>query len=427
MDCNVDKIWSFFLPILLCCTAVNSFAQPFAETKDIKDVIRYWKGDTTPSGPPEMQVGKKYFSILPVVGYAPANGFLVGTTVCLSQLLAPAPTSLSSVMLNMQLTSKRQFITSLRSKIYLKDNRWFFQGDWRLMFFTQPTYGLGINNIVGEQFLLAVNNLSETTVPNAEPMKFNYVRFYEDVVRRLGDGNFYLGLGLAIDHHYAIVDEKLNTDITSSDYYITEHYAYSIEKKFNPEQYTTTGINLNVLTDTRDVIANPYSGYFASLAVRVNPELSKNSQSSLMLSYDVRYYWGLSKERKRRVLSFWSWGTFVSAGEVPYLALPSIGWDTYNRSGRGYIQGRYRGLSMVYAETEYRFPISRDGLWGGVVFLNCTFASGPEQQLFEKAAPGVGVGVRLKMDKLARVNLTADIGVGLDKSSGIYFGMQEVF
>ena len=184
---------------------------------------------------------------------------------------------------------------------------------------------------------------------------------------------------------------------------------------------------MNILTDTRDVIANPYSGYYAALCVRVNPKIFQYSQSSVMLSYDVRYYWGLSREKKRRVLSFWSWGAFVTAGAVPYLALPSIGWDTYNRSGRGYIQGRYRGLSMVYAETEYRFPISGNGLWGGIAFLNCTFASGQEQQLFEKAAPGLGVGVRIKMDKLARVNLTADIGVGLDKSSGIYFGMQEVF
>jgi outer membrane translocation and assembly module TamA len=182
-----------------------------------------------------------------------------------------------------------------------------------------------------------------------------------------------------------------------------------------------------VLTDTRDVIANPYSGYYASMSIRYNPKIGRSSQTSTMLSYDLRYYLGLSQEKKRHLIAFWSWGTFVVGGEVPYLALPSIGWDTYNRSGRGYVQGRYRGLSMIYTEAEYRFPISNNGLWGGVAFLNCAFASSTDQHLFEEAAPAMGVGIRMKMDKRARINLTADIGVGLDKSSGIYFGMQEAF
>lgn len=417
----------FIFPALLSCLAVSGFSQTFEENRDIKDVFSEWRGKP-PSGPAEIQVGKKYISILPVAGYAPANGFLVGAAVSLSQLLAPAPTNLSSAMLNLQLTSKRQFIVNARSKIYLKNNDWFLQGDWRLMFFTQPTYGLGINNTVGTQLHLVVNNLSENTLPtNAEPMKFNYVRFYEDVVRRIGDKKLYVGVGIAVDNHFDIEDEKLDTVATSEDFYITKHYAYSVAKGFNTRQYVTSGFNLNILTDTRDVIANPYSGYFASLSFRFNPKIFKSSQASSMLNYDVRYYLSLSKEKRRKVLSFWSWGTFVTGGEVPYLALPSIGWDTYNRSGRGYIQGRYRGLNMVYTEAEYRFPLSQNGLWGGVAFLNCTFASGIEQKLFEKAAPGLGFGVRMKMDKLARVNLTADIGVGLDKSSGVYFGMQEVF
>jgi hypothetical protein len=156
-----------------------------------------------------------------------------------------------------------------------------------------------------------------------------------------------------------------------------------------------------------------------------------------MASYDLRYYLGLSKNVPRHLIAFWSYGTFVLDGNVPYLALPSIGWDTYNRSGRGYIQGRYRGLDMVYTEVEYRFPLSSNGLFGGVAFINNTFAKGidydietqkfSEQKLFAKSAPAAGVGFRMKMDKRARVNLTVDYGVGLDNSSGIYFSMQETF
>lgn len=413
---------------MVVCRLIPGYAQQtFEENRDITDVIRDWRHKPAPSLSPDLIVGKNYISILPVIGYAPANGFLIGGALSISRLTAPSPTKLSSGMLNLQLTSKKQFIVNARSKIYLKNNKWFLQGDWRLMLFSQPTYGLGIVQSGGNKYLLAINELPNNLPPNAEPMRFNYVRFYEDVVKQVGDKNLYIGLGVAVDMHSKIQDELLDTDTTSENFYVTNHYAYSRKYEFDTLKYITNGFNLNVLTDTRDVIANPYSGYYASFSLRFNPKISKSSQESMMASYDVRYYLGLSEDKKRHLLAFWSFGTFKIYGNVPYLALPSIGWDTYNRSGRGYIQGRYRGFDMLYMEAEYRFPLSSNGMWGGVAFVNNTMASAPDQTLFEKAAPGLGFGMRMKMDKRARVNLTVDYAVGLDKSSGIYFSMQEAF
>ena len=53
------------------------------------------------------------------------------------------------------------------------------------------------------------------------------------------------------------------------------------------------------------------------------------------------------------VFAVWAttWFTF---GTPPYLELPAIGWDTYQRSGRGYPQGRVRGENQIYLEGEYR-------------------------------------------------------------------------
>lgn len=402
-------------------------AQTYEETKDFKDVVRKIKKDTTAVLNNNISVGKLYVSFLPVVGYAPANGFVLGAAISFSKLFAEKNTSLSNGMLNFQVTSKKQFIINARSKIYLKNNEWFLQGDWRLMLFAQPTYGLGINNSGGNEYLLAINELPANEPPLAEDMRFNYIRIYEDVVRHVGSENWYVGGGIAFDHHFAINDQKLNTDTSSADYFITNHYAYSKKYEFDEQSYSTNGINFNVLTDNRDHIANPYKGYYASLTFRYNPKIGRSSQQSIMALYDFRYYLNLSKTCPRHLIAFWSYGTFVMDGNVPYLALPSIGWDTYNRSGRGYIQGRYRGLSMLYNEAEYRFPLSDNGMFGGVAFVNTTFAESTTQKLFDKTATGLGVGFRMKMDKRARINLTVDYGFGLDKSSGIYFNMQETF
>ena len=76
---------------------------------------------------------------------------------------------------------------------------------------------------------------------------------------------------------------------------------------------------------------------------RINPIAFGSTQNSTMFYTEWRNYIGVSKRIPRNVIAFWYWGDFDTSGHVPYLALPAITWDTYNRSGRGYIQGRFRG------------------------------------------------------------------------------------
>ena len=84
---------------------------------------------------------------------------------------------------------------------------------------------------------------------------------------------------------------------------------------------------------------------------------------------------------------------------------------------------------MVYAETEYRFPISPcGGILGGVLFANFTSTSNPytNEKLLDYVAPGYGFGFRIMVDKKSRTNLQIDFGFG-KKSSGVYFGASETF
>jgi hypothetical protein len=408
--------------VLLTC---HSFAQD--EPKDLTGIFRKWKKNPAPSSTDEIVVGKTLYSVLPFAGYAPANGFVLGGAASLTHLFGQPPTSISSGMFDIQATTKKQIITNARTKIYLKDNKWFLQGDWRFLIFTQTTYGLGIQNPDDPKPEFHINNLEETGGTWGDPMKYNQFRFHEDVSRKIGNSSFYAGLGVAIDQHFSINDERLDTLTDSPDFYITNHYSYSVKNNFNPEKYGSNGIKFTLLTDTRDHIGNCYKGYCVSASMIYNIKIGNNSQQSTRLLYEAMYYLGLSKKRPRHILAFWSWGSFLMQGNVPYLALPAIGWDTYNRSGRGFIQGRYRGLNMIYNETEYRFPISKNGLFGGALFVNATNASSYDQKLFDKVAVGVGGGIRIQFDNRSRTNLGIDFGMGSDRSRGIYFNLQETF
>src|SRR5262249_51838367 len=147
---------------------------------------------------------------------------------------------------------------------------------------------------------------------------------------------------------------------------------------FNTTTYTLSGVSFDMLYDSRDSTINPYRGIYASLSFEGNPTWLGSSQASSLLGAQFRAYLGLSDRMPRNVLAFWFYGKGVTGGNIPYLALPSIGWDRQGTTGRGYIQGRFRGTAEMYGEAEWRFSLTRDGLLGGVLFVNAETFSRPD-------------------------------------------------
>ncbi|HRI79185.1 MAG TPA: BamA/TamA family outer membrane protein, partial [Cyclobacteriaceae bacterium] len=260
----------------------------------------------------------------------------------------------------------------------------------------------------------------------AQPMNFNFLRFYQTVSIQLKKG-LYAGLGYHLDYYYSIVDQKL--DLNKPLY--TSHYLYNLNYGYSTTEYVSSAINMNVLYDTRDNMINPYKGYFAQISLRYAPRIFGNVKSSEFVNAEWRSFHSLSKRNPRHLLAFWVLGSFTPHGEFPYLILPALGYDQRSRSGRGYVQGRFRGPNMVYAEAEYRFPISQcGGILGGVLFVNATTTDNPnplnQEKLFHKIAPAYGFGLRMKVDKRSRTNLQLDFGFG-NNSAGVYLGAAETF
>ena len=149
-----------------------------------------------------------------------------------------------------------------------------------------------------------------------------------------------------------------------------------------------------------------------------------------MLNSEFRTYLSLSKHRPDHLIGFWYIGQFTEKGKVPYLGLPALTWDMYNRSGRGYVQGSIRGVNFLYGETEYRFPISRNtGILGGVFFVNVTTASSDDnaRKLFESFDPAAGTGIRIMLCRKTLSNLCIDCGFGADGTIAIFFNLNETF
>ncbi|MCU0377114.1 MAG: outer membrane protein assembly factor [Bacteroidales bacterium] len=386
--------------------------------KDIVDIFTH--GDTSVVSEPEIK--KLYLPVLPIIGYAPANGFMLGAGVAGSILLDSARhTHISSALANLILTSKHQINLNVRHNIYLSHDTWIFQGDWRLLFFNQPTYGLGINDFPAA---MSLNGLGIEDTDGAQPMTFNYLRMYETFFRRINK-RFYAGIGWAVDYHFKLKDELL--DLSAIPPFYTSHYLYNTARDFSTDHYSAIGLTGKILYDSRDNAINPYRGTYLDIGLRVNEKIFGSSKNSSRLLMEFRNYQLVGRGVNH--FAFWLMGSIQLSGTDPYLALPSIGWDTYNRSGRGYLQGRFRGENVVYAESEFRFRIKSNGLLGGVIFINTITADNKfiDQKLFDRFAFGYGAGLRIKMNKETRTNICVDLGLGQNNSSGIYFGIQEAF
>src|SRR5262249_47916051 len=168
----------------------------------------------------------------------------------------------------------------------------------------------------------------------------------------------YVGPGISFDRYYGIVDRRL--DLSATPPVVTSHYAYSVLEGFGTKAYNTSGLSLNLLFDTRDSTINAYRGVYGSLSYQWNPTWFGSSKDSSLVSAEFRTYLNLDPDVPRNVLAFWVVAQGQVSGALPYLALPSIGWDARNRTGRGWVQGRFRGTSEVYAEAEWRLRVPHD-------------------------------------------------------------------
>jgi outer membrane protein assembly factor BamA len=267
-------------------------------------------------------------------------------------------------------------------------------------------------------------------------MKFNFLRTYFTLYKKI-TGDFYAGAAYCLDYHYKIQDLKLDT--TSSSPVLTSHYVYSRYYGYPLNAYTSSGIGLNALYDSRDHTMNPYHGTFAQASVRFYPTWLGSTAGYTSFYAEARKYVPLSEARPRHLLAFWMVSQFTVGGKPPYLDLPASGYDMYNSSARGYIQGRWRGTEWMSLESEWRLPITNSGLLGAVVFANATTTSRPEVNaqefgitkpalpIFGAIRYAVGGGLRIMLMRASRMNLSIDYARGENGSSGVYIYAGEAF
>jgi hypothetical protein len=412
LNFKIFLIFSLFLfNTKICGQDSTSIVNDVSKQVDIKDYIRtiFTKKEIAESDSTKKSIAKEdsvkkkslgpFFTPVAYPGYSLVSGFLVGVVNNLSFYTHRGDgAKISTIsMLNMY-TQNKQFLNTLQSNIWLNNEKYNLLGDFRYYKYPNFTYGLG----------------SKTNLEDLNNVNYTLIRIYEVVMRKVAKNTF-VGVGYNLDIRNNI-SQTNNPEIAETD---LQKYGFRASSK-------SSGITGNFQYDSRLNSNNPSEGAYANVQFRANMKALDSDSDWQSITTDLRYFLPLTK-KSGNVLAFWTYNVLTLGGNPPYFDLPSTGWDINNSTGRGYVEGRFRGRNSLYFETEYRFNITKKRFLGGAVFSNFSSFSEPVTNKFEKINIAYGAGLRIKLNKYSKTNLAIDYGIGQGGSKGFSFGLNEVF
>ena len=380
----------------------NYFTPTETEQRDIKDVVRkIFK--SSKQNQQDSSTGRKnriYNSFFPAAGYTLQTGY----AAIVSEGIAfytdtTGSEKISSILTSITYTQFHQLLFPLTVNIWTKKNKFNIVFDYRFLKYPSTTYGLG----------------ARTTENDAYTLNYNCIKLHQTIQTKIYR-NLYAGVGIYYDYLWNITEVNPPPGIKTS-----------FQKYGASQKETASGIALKLLYDSRKNQINPANGTYANIVYRPSFTFMGSDNNWQSLQIDCRKYFKLFGSTKN-ILALWSFD-WLTLGKTkpPYLLLPSTGWDDFYNTGRGYVQSRFRAKDMIYAEAEYRFGISSNGLLGGVVFGNVqSFSKNLATQL-SVFAPGLGAGLRIKLNKFSNTNLCIDYSFGMNGSRGLFLNLGEVF
>ncbi len=392
---------------------------------DAKQVLSKWFGKKK-TGDEAAAKKPSTISTLPSAGFNPSVGLSVGVTSTAGLFFGnPAITTMSVLNTNAYISTKGLIQFEAKNNIFTNDDLYNIQGNVQIGKTVALDYGVGTGSRAHGEQGFTFDGLPLRSNNDVMTLNYSYIEISQRVYRRIAK-NLLLGAGFVFNTYKNIDNEhKLGPNLHA------HNYRYSKIHSFPTSSYSNNGLLLNIEYNSRDHINRPYEGMFIDLILRTNETWMGSNKGATQLRTELRKYWGLSGVNREHVLAYWFWGSYLLNGDLPYLELPGTGSDQTNRLGRGYTIGRFKGQSFMYSELEYRFPISSNKLFSGVVFANAQTASAQrlknDVNLGEFVEPGGGFGLRILFNKYTRSNLCIDYGMGAYGARGIFVGVNEVF
>ena len=388
--------------LVVMCGKQSLVAQTNSATQ--KDLMGILFGEKKASSQEDNNGERKFeFGALPYVASSPSAGVKFGAVTNVHYRMGNDPiTHKSAGTVSLAYTTKKQLFFYLRNLTYFHQNKWAADLDVRYNNNNEFTHGLG-----GGTSQDAKQQLDYSTIRSNISLMYGILP------------TFYLGGGINYNRYYNIK----GYDLTDTDPY----YQYNASHGIGLSRSVAAGYNISALYDSRDNIINAYRGINARATYSSLMKVFGSEQAWQHLWLEFRAFRSLTEGCRHR-LAFWANASMILDGDVPYMNLPASGYDLMGKSSYGYTIGRFRGDKLVFGQMEYRVGLTPNDLIGAVLFGNMTTVSKPDHtvKLFEYMEPAAGAGLRVKLNKYSRTNISIDYAIGR-QSSGLYVDIAETF
>ncbi len=375
---ELKRKWSWWCPVWVCFLLLQpmlSSAQDSATTLEQLDQALTATGNTV---------------FLPVLGYTPDTGLMLGATVLRFFYLEPMfpdcrPSVFSPVFIY---TLKNQTMIYLGLSLNWDENRNALDVVPSYLKFPDQFYGVG----------------REVSLDNEEDYTSEDLGLDLDFNRQVL-GNWRLGLSFRLmKHRLAEIDPE------------GQLADGSIKGTENP---WFSGLGPVLILDSRDNTWAPDRGWWLQAGARFGGTDLGSDYTFQEYTLDLRGYWTVGADL---VLA----GQYLTTrleGEAPFFALSRLGGDM---GLRGYRGGLYLDQTRAFGRLELR----RSHLWGplgAVVFAGIgDVAPSPQKLTLGSGLWSAGFGLRYMLDPEERVNIRVDFGFG-QGDPGFYLSLGEAF
>ncbi len=316
---------------------------------------------------------------LPAIGYAPETRWYFGAVALMNLRLDSLHKKTSNVELEFNYTQNKQFIYTENHELRIKEGRLLLYGSNG--YYRFPEYYWQNPEYDSTRFRYDADRLE---IDNAILIKWG-----------LGPH-----LGLRQRYHYMKIEDG----------------ASQIPATGNKTRMKVSGMGPQVIYDTRDHVLNARRGVYGSVSMLFFVRGLGSNYVFSNLGSDFRYYYPI---RKKSVVALQLTSNF-NWGNVPFRMAALAGSEAMLR---GYYQGQYRSSHLVAVQSEYRLNIWN---WLGATAFAGWGKSFSNSGNVNHSLPGIGGGIRIRMDKKDNINLRFDYGIGKN-STGFYVAFGEAF
>jgi outer membrane protein assembly factor BamA len=329
--------------------------------------------------------------ILPVIARSIETGWSFGiATSGTFSLRSPndSITRTSNLQALALVTTQSQIVAALNGSIYLPGEKFILNQQFSYSYFPDQFWGIG--------------KIAQDS--SQEPYKYRQFYVYLHPQRLLAR-NFFLGMRYEFQ-------KVFNIEYKPGGIFDQENVAGRTD-------YHVSGLGLSFTFDSRNNAFSPdrgamYQFYFSHF----DPFFASDYKYTNFV-IDLRRFLRIVRGQ---ILAFQAYG-FFNTGDVPLRSLASLGGSNCMR---GYYFGRYRDKNMGVLQAEYRIPL----FWqlAAVVFGDCGNVGSRLGELnFQELKYSYGGGLRVALNKAAKLNLRLDYGIVPGSTNGFYLQLGEAF